>query len=64
MTTPAAIGFIGVGTMGCPMAINLMAKGYPVIAFDVNPTALDAVVKAGATAGRSVQDVCNQARDK
>lgn len=62
MTTPAAIGFIGVGTMGCPMAINLMAKGYPVIAFDVNPAALDSVVKAGATAARSVQDVCNQAR--
>lgn len=62
MTTPAAIGFIGVGTMGSPMAIHLIAKGHRVIAFDVNPQALDTVVKAGAVAGRSVQDVCHQAR--
>jgi 2-hydroxy-3-oxopropionate reductase len=44
------------------MAINLMANGYPVIAFDVNAQALKAVVKAGAVAARNVQDVCNQAR--
>ena len=48
MTTTAAIGFIGIGTMGYPMAVNLMTKGYPVIAFDVNPQSLDALVKAGA----------------
>ncbi len=62
MTNKAAVGFIGVGVMGNPMAINLMAKGYPVIAFDVNDKALEAVVKAGAVAARSVKEVCDQAR--
>ena len=31
------IGFIGVGTMGLPMAKNLVKKGFAVTAFDSNP---------------------------
>jgi 3-hydroxyisobutyrate dehydrogenase-like beta-hydroxyacid dehydrogenase len=30
------IGFIGLGNMGFPMAINLSKKGYEVYAFDVD----------------------------
>jgi 3-hydroxyisobutyrate dehydrogenase-like beta-hydroxyacid dehydrogenase len=33
------IGFIGVGKMGRPMALNLAAKGYNVQAYDIRPEA-------------------------
>ena len=46
------IGFIGVGTMGLPMAANLVKKGFAVTAFDLNTDAVKAAVAAGMTAGR------------
>ena len=36
------IGFIGVGTMGLPMATNLVKKGFAVTAHDLNPEAVKA----------------------
>lgn len=42
------IAFIGVGTMGGPMARNLVHKGYRVTAFDLNASALDQAVEYGA----------------
>ena len=45
------IGFIGLGNMGGPMARRLAAAGYDVMAYDINPDALDAAVDAGCTAG-------------
>ncbi len=42
------VGFIGVGTMGGPMALNLLKAGHEVTAYDVVPAALEAVVRAGA----------------
>jgi 3-hydroxyisobutyrate dehydrogenase-like beta-hydroxyacid dehydrogenase len=33
------IGFIGVGTMGCPMADNLIRNGYSLKVFDRNRAA-------------------------
>src|SRR6266496_1851979 len=46
------IGFIGVGRMGGPMALNLQRGGFAVRAYDVAPAALQAVAQAGlATAG-------------
>jgi 3-hydroxyisobutyrate dehydrogenase len=44
------IGFIGVGTMGLPMATNLVKKGFAVTAFDVNPDAVRAAAAAGMKA--------------
>ncbi|HKZ06318.1 MAG TPA: 3-hydroxyisobutyrate dehydrogenase [Methylomirabilota bacterium] len=44
------IGFIGVGTMGLPMAINLVKKGFAVTAFDLNAEAVKAAAAAGMTA--------------
>lgn len=38
--TPHRVGFIGLGNMGLPMAANLQAAGYEVVAFDRSPTAL------------------------
>jgi 3-hydroxyisobutyrate dehydrogenase len=44
----AAIGFIGLGNMGGPMARNLLAAGHALRAFDVSPPALARAVDAGA----------------
>jgi len=41
------IGFIGVGTMGLPMAMNLVKKAFRLTAFDVNPEAVKAAAAAG-----------------
>lgn len=35
------IGFIGIGTMGKPMSLNLIKAGYPLIAYDINPKPLE-----------------------
>ncbi len=50
------IGFIGVGTMGLPMATNLVKKGFAVTAFDVNPDAAGAAAAAGMTAAASAAE--------
>ncbi|KNZ43638.1 tRNA methyltransferase [Acetobacterium bakii] len=42
------IGFIGLGAMGKPMAVNLLKEGYQVSAFDVNRTSVDEIVAFGA----------------
>ena len=49
----AAIGFIGLGNMGLPMARNLLNAGHQVVGFDVVASALDAAVAAGAKAAGS-----------
>src|SRR5262245_36044645 len=49
----ARIGFVGVGTMGLPMATNLAKKGFAVTAFDVNPDAVRAAAAAGMSAAAS-----------
>ncbi|MGB3835827.1 3-hydroxyisobutyrate dehydrogenase [Castellaniella sp.] len=47
------IGFIGLGHMGGPMAQNLIKAGHRLKVFDLVPEALEAAVKAGATAVES-----------
>ena len=50
------IGFIGVGTMGLPMATNLLKKGFAVTAYDLNALAVKAAVAAGMTAAASAAE--------
>jgi len=50
------IGFIGVGTMGLPMAANLVKKGFTVTAFDMNPAAVKAATAVGAAAAASAAE--------
>lgn len=45
------VGFVGLGIMGKPMAINLIKAGFNVMVFDINQNAVNSVVEAGATAG-------------
>ncbi len=42
------MGFVGLGNMGGPMALNLLKAGYEVIAFDLSAPAIAVVEKAGA----------------
>jgi 3-hydroxyisobutyrate dehydrogenase len=49
-----AIGFIGLGNMGRPMARNLLKAGHTLKVFDVVPGAVAALVEAGASAAASV----------
>ena len=52
------IGFIGLGTMGLPMATNLAKGGVPLVVHDASPAALAAAGRLpGATAARSVAQV-------
>ena len=44
------VGFIGLGTMGAPMARNVLKKGHALTVFDVAPAAMSALVAAGARA--------------
>jgi 3-hydroxyisobutyrate dehydrogenase len=55
------VGFIGVGTMGLPMATNLVAKGFAVNAYDASPDALRAAVAAGMTAAGSTAEAVTEA---
>jgi 3-hydroxyisobutyrate dehydrogenase len=52
----AAIGFIGLGKMGLPMARNLLKAGHEVAGFDLVGPALDAAVAAGARAAPSASE--------
>src|SRR6476469_3299921 len=49
------IGFIGLGIMGKPMALNLLSKGYEVMVNDLNKEAVQTLIDAGATAGDSAK---------
>jgi 3-hydroxyisobutyrate dehydrogenase len=49
-----AVGFIGLGNMGLPMARNLLRAGHPVCGFDLLAAHLEAAVAAGARAARSI----------
>ncbi len=51
------MGFIGIGTMGFPMACNLLAKEFAVTAYDVADAALDRIVERGAQRAGSPRSV-------
>ena len=36
-----AVGFIGLGIMGGPMAENLLEKGHSLLVYDVDPEAVE-----------------------
>ena len=55
------VGFIGLGTMGLPMATNLAKGGVPLVVHDASAAALAAAAKLpGATAAPSVAQVAEQ----
>jgi len=58
MTT---VGFIGLGSMGLPMAKNLLKRGFEVRGFDVNPAALDALAQSGGARATSAAEAAEGA---
>jgi len=55
------IGFVGLGNMGLPIALNVLAKaGTPLMAIDKRPEAVAAIVSQGATAATDLRAVGQQ----
>jgi len=54
------IGFIGLGNMGLPMALNLLKAGHHVIGFDLVKSQLEVFAKAG---GMIAEDANTTAKD-
>jgi 3-hydroxyisobutyrate dehydrogenase-like beta-hydroxyacid dehydrogenase len=62
LTNPrSSTGFLGIGAMGRPMAINLAKAGIPVVVSDPNPVATGILAQHGATVVDSAQAVADQA---
>jgi 2-hydroxy-3-oxopropionate reductase len=55
------VGFVGLGTMGREMALNLLKSGYAVHAYDVRKEAIDDLVTQGATGAQSLADATRDA---
>jgi len=55
------VGFIGIGTMGASMALNVRAKGYDLIVNDIRREAAAPLLKAGATWADSARKVADAA---
>lgn len=51
------IGFIGLGIMGKPMALNLLKAGFTLTVNDLNQDTVNTVVAAGAVAASSAKEV-------
>ncbi|CAN0626983.1 NAD-dependent L-serine dehydrogenase [Burkholderia multivorans] len=56
------IAFIGLGNMGGPMAANLLKAGHALTVFDLDRGAVDAAVRAGASAAASPREAAAGAR--
>ena len=50
----ANIGFIGLGNMGLPMALNLVKAGHAVAGNDMMPKGMEALAASGGKAAKSV----------
>lgn len=60
MTLPGmsgTVGFIGLGHMGSPMALNLLKNGFPLVVHDVDRTKAEALRARGATVADSAEAV-------
>jgi 4-hydroxybutyrate dehydrogenase/sulfolactaldehyde 3-reductase len=55
------VAFIGVGTMGRPMALNIIKGGFGLRAFDIMPDAVESLAGAGATAAASPAEAARDA---
>ena len=59
---PTTVGFIGLGLMGKPMALNLRKKGFDVLVHNRSRPAVETLVGAGARAASSPAEVARSAR--
>lgn len=54
------IGFVGLGTMGTPMAQNLLHRGFSLTVYDLVPNRVDALVDAGAAKALSLGQLAQE----
>ena len=54
------IGFIGLGTMGKPMAINLLNAGYSVVVNDIDKISIQELVNKGASTINSYAEIAEE----
>ena len=54
------VGFIGLGLMGRPMALNLLKAGFPLVVHSRSRGPVEAVAAAGATAATSSAEVARR----
>jgi 4-hydroxybutyrate dehydrogenase/sulfolactaldehyde 3-reductase len=52
-----AVGFIGLGTMGAPMARNVLKGGHSLTVFDLNRAACDSLASSGAKVAATPKEV-------
>ncbi len=56
------VGFVGLGQMGGPMAENVLKKGHPLVAYDIDRRKVERFVALGAQAASGPADVARRAR--
>ena len=54
---PGGVGFIGLGNMGRPMALNLLKHGFSLVVHDVDPAKLEPLRAGGANVADSAEHV-------
>lgn len=50
-----SIGFVGLGIMGKPMALNLLKAGYDLTVNDIDSASVEALVEVGAQSGTPIE---------
>ena len=55
------IGYIGLGAMGRPMAVNITEAGHDVVVFDLNENQTKILAQRGASVARSPKEVADEA---
>ena len=55
------VGFIGLGIMGKPMALNLLKSGFPLVVYNRTKSKTEALAKAGAEVADSPAEVARKA---
>jgi 3-hydroxyisobutyrate dehydrogenase len=61
MSKSKVVGFIGLGTIGGPMAANVQKAGYKLVVHDLKREAASPHIKAGAVWAESPREVASQA---
>src|SRR4029450_619120 len=54
--TMATIGLIGLGNAGRPIGERILARGYPLAVYDLNPATVESMVRCGARGAGSAKE--------
>ncbi len=60
MTQKLKVGYIGLGLMGKPIALNILKAGFPLVVHNRSQAAVDELVAAGAARAGSPEEVAAQ----